>query len=95
MGKSKTFGEKISGVKHFYAEPLPGIPIMEIADDRRLVVENHMGVLEYSNKRICVSIRNGFYKITGDKLSISYMSRFRLVIVGRIELISIERGSSV
>ena len=95
MAKSKNINDKFFFGKHSYAEPLPGIPIMELAADKRMVIENHDGVVEYSDTRICVSIRNGVYRISGAHLSLSYMSRFQLIITGRIDMISIERSSAI
>lgn len=73
------------------AAPLPGLPIAELAGDRRLLIENHQGVTEYSPQRIRVCVRFGELCINGCGLSLAKMSKEQLVIFGSIDNISILR----
>ncbi len=70
---------------------LPGVPIVEMAGNRRVLVENHHGVAEYERTRIIILVKFGKIIITGIDLEISHMSRQQLVIVGCIDAVSIER----
>ena len=74
-----------------YAPPLPGLPIVEIVGDRRVLVENHNGVIDYSDSIICVRVKFGRLLIIGERLSLSYMSKSQLIITGYINSVAIER----
>ncbi len=75
-----------------YAPPLPGLPIVEMVGDRRLLVENHKGVIDYSDGTICVRVKFGKLRISGECLSLAYMSKWQLIITGYIHAVAIERG---
>lgn len=72
-------------------EPLPGQPIAEIAGDRRVLIENHQGVKEYTREKICVKVKYGQLTVCGCGLELSCMTREQLVISGRIDCITLHR----
>lgn len=72
-------------------EPVPGLPLIEIAGDRRVLIENHLGVREYSRERIGVNVKYGMVTICGCGLELSRMTREQLVISGRIDSLSLYR----
>ena len=69
-------------------QPLPGIPIVELAGDRRVLIENHLGVIAYCCHKVIVKVHCGFMCIYGDDLYIHKMSREQLVIAGRIDAVN-------
>ena len=73
------------------SEVLPGLPILEIAGDRRVLVERHAGVLEYSPDRICVRVSYGSVCIQGCGLELVRMSHQQLVIAGRVDSVCLQR----
>ena len=75
-------------------EPMPGIPLVEIAGDNRVLIENHRGVTEYSSNRIGIRVRYGVVLVCGQCMELSQMTKERLVISGRIDAISICRRNS-
>lgn len=72
-------------------EPLPGQPIIEIAGDRRVLIENHFGVKEYSRERIGVQVKYGVVTVCGCGLELTRMTKEQLVISGRIDGITLQR----
>lgn len=72
-------------------EPLPGQPIVEIAGDRRVLIENHMGVKAYGREMILVKVKYGDLRICGCGLELMKMTRDQLVICGRIDAVSLQR----
>ena len=72
-------------------EPLPGQPIIEIAGDRRVLIENHFGVKEYSRERIGVQGKYGVVTVCGCGLELTRMTKEQLVISGRIDGITLQR----
>ena len=64
--------------------PLPGIPLVEVCNNRRILIENHQGVVAYQNSEIIVKVRSGNICVCGDQLQLVRMSRYQLVITGVI-----------
>ena len=83
--------DRLLSSRNSYTPPLPGVPLLELAGMNRVMIENHTGVTEYSNTQICVSVCNGWYRVSGRELSLSYMSRCQLVISGKIDSVTVER----
>ena len=95
MKNQRSILTKISEEASSYAQFLPGIPIVEMAGDKRVLIENHSGVTEYSPQRIAVNVSFGCICICGTGMSLSCMSGQQLVIDGRIDTVSVVRGRSV
>lgn len=83
--------QKLADSADLSGEPLPGVPVVEMAGDRRVLIERHSGVSEYSRERICVKVRYGIVCICGCGLELTRMSREQLVISGRIDSIQLQR----
>lgn len=73
-------------------EPLPGLPLVEIAGHRRVLVENHRGIVEYGPQSICVKVKFGQICIRGTALELTKMTKGQLVISGCIESVHLVRG---
>lgn len=61
------------------------LPLVEIADDRRVLIEHHGGVSSYTAEQVSVRVRYGLLCVYGKKLCIARMTREQLVICGEIE----------
>ncbi len=72
-------------------QPLPGLPIAEIAGDSRVLVENHFGVKEYSSERIRIRVKYGHLCICGCGLQLMRMTKEQLVVCGRIDSVTLHR----
>lgn len=72
-------------------EPMPGLPIAELAGDSRVLIEHHMGIVEYEPGQIGVRMAYGRLCIRGSRLEMVCMTREQLVISGCIDSISILR----
>jgi len=73
-------------------EALPGQSIVELFSDRRILIEHHRGVLQYSDCEICIRLKFGLLRICGCQLELAKMSNQQLVITGRIDAMHIIRG---
>lgn len=91
MERNKHWVRRIADLADLAEEPLPGVPIVEIAGDRRVLIERHGGVTEYSRERICVNVRFGKVCVCGCGLELCHMSREQLVITGRIDGVQLLR----
>ena len=74
-------GEPISVVQ--------ALPLVELLGDRRVLIENHKGIVLYSHDEIDIKLNIGLLCITGCDLRIAYISGQRLVINGSIKCIAI------
>lgn len=72
-------------------EVFPILPIVELAGSRRVLVENHLGVTEYSAERIGIKMRYGEIQVCGGGLRLEHMTRVKLIITGQIDCISLIR----
>lgn len=91
MGKGRYFLERLTDEADLSAEPMPGQPIVEIAGDRRVLIENHFGVKAYSRERIVVKVKFGFVSVCGCSLELMRMTREQLVIRGKIDSVTLQR----
>lgn len=91
MGQKKNILQRMTDGLDLGEEPAPGQPLIEIAGEHRVLIENHSGVLEYTRERICVSVKYGIAAVCGCSLELKRMSREQLVISGKIESISLHR----
>ncbi len=92
MGKRKSFFEKLTLAADLPDEPIPRLPLVEIAGDRRVLIENHLGVVAYETDRICVRVTYGTVAVCGSNLELARMIRGQLVITGKIKNVELNGG---
>ena len=67
------------------------LPLVELAGCGRVLIENHAGVLSYSQEEIAVRVCYGWLQIAGQKMMLAEMSREQLVITGQIDGLTVHR----
>ena len=92
MARRKSFMERKSNAADLPDEPLPGLPLVEIAGERRVLIENHFGVTEYGTQVIRVKVKFGQICVSGNDLEIARMTKGQLIIAGCIDSIHLIRG---
>lgn len=73
------------------SESVPGVSVIELAGDRRVLVERHEGVTEYSRERISFKVPFGLVRVCGCGLELMKMTKGQLIITGRIDSIQLHR----
>lgn len=91
MVQKKHWVQRITEAAELHGEALPGVPLVEIAGDNRVLIECHGGVTEYGPEKICVKVRYGHVSILGCGLELAVMNRERLVICGQIHGVQLNR----
>lgn len=91
MGRSRRFWEQLALETELGAEGIPGVPIVEISGDRRVLIENHYGVKVYSRENIVVNVKYGWVSVCGCGLELLRMTKEQLVIQGRIDSVGLRR----
>ena len=89
MERAKHWVQKLADSADLPGELLPGMPLVEIAGQGRVLIEGHGGVSAYSREKICVQVRYGQVCITGCCLELVRMSREQLVICGKISSVQL------
>ena len=91
----KNWAQRLMTCADLAGEVQPGMPVVEILGDQRILIERHSGVTQYSNQEISVKISYGCIQITGSRLELASMTKSQLVITGRIDSLSLERGAAL
>ena len=90
--RGRQYLNRISEAVNLQTEPLPGMPLIEIVGDCRVLIEHHCGVVKYDRQRIYIKVPFGVIDVCGCDLQLSQMSREQLVITGTIHSVCLIRG---
>ena len=91
MDRGRTFWERLADDVDLASEPLPGQPIVELAGERRVLIENHLCVKAYSRESILVKVKFGCICVCGSGLELARMTREQLLIRGKIDSVALQR----
>ncbi len=91
MKHKKLLLERLADGADLSTEPLPLQPLVEIAGEGRVLIENHHGVTAYSDVCISARVRYGVVHIYGCGLELCHMSKQQLVITGKIDKVELCR----
>lgn len=83
--------ERLAAEIDITQEAFPGQTIVEILNDHRLLIENHLGVAAYNCEKIVVKTKFGCICVCGKCLELIHMTKEKLVIKGRISGIELKR----
>ena len=89
MGKARRWLDQLADQADLPGEA--GLPLMELAGDRRGLIEHHQGGTQYSSGCICVKVKYGLLSVEGCGLELARMSREQLIIRGRIDQVRLIR----
>lgn len=92
MKQHKHIWDQIAVSADLCSEPIPKQPLVELAGDRRVIIENHYGVTGYGSNEICVNVRYGHILICGDGLELVRMTKEQLVVMGTINCVKLCKG---
>lgn len=82
--RRKNLMDRVTAAIDLSTEPIPGKPLIEIFDNRKILIENHCGVLSYEPDKICIKTKYGNVIVCGEALNLSKMSRDILCICGTV-----------
>ena len=83
---------KITEKAALHAEALPGVPLVEISGDDRILIENHICVAGYRESEIHIRFSYGMLCICGEDLVLACAKKEQLIIHGRICSVTMHRG---
>ncbi len=91
MVQKGRWAQRLTDAAQLHGEVFPGMPLVELAGENRVLIECHGGVTEYSPTKICVRVKYGAVCVCGCGLELAVMTKERLVISGRIDGIHLNR----
>lgn len=89
MKNAKNLLERMTFAADLPGESIPGTPLVELAGNRRVLIEHHHGVTEYGCGEIRVKVSYGQVCICGSGLELARMTKEQLVITGSIDAITL------
>lgn len=72
-------------------EMIAKLPLVEILGEKRVLIENHLGVVGYSSEEIQIKVSYGTLSVSGCGLCFAQINREQLVINGQIDSIILLR----
>lgn len=91
LKESRRWLDRLTEAADLPGENPPGQPIIELAGDKRVLIEHHKGVIQYGCEKICVKVKFGTVRICGYGLELAQMTKEQLVICGRIDSVTLCR----
>ena len=79
-----------ASVSLLYNPTLKNMPVA-VCGDKEIYIENHEGLLEYSDEIISVKMRDGIIRLCGHKLRIIALRSRDIVVNGEFERVEYEK----
>ena len=81
----KKLAEDVSELLDLPEDAVLGSARVEITAGKRLLIDNHRGVLSYSEETVTALLPDGKLTVCGDRLQMKAMTDRQLLITGRID----------
>lgn len=91
MKQNKHIIARLADTADLSDEVIPGVPLVEIAGDSRVLIEHHCGLSEYSCESICANVKFGAVQVKGSNLELTRITKEQLIISGCIESVMLLR----
>lgn len=75
-------------------EIMARLPKVEITGFSKLSVEQHNGILEYTDEVVTVAVSFGRIRVIGSGLSISLMNHGYIIVVGNLQCVEMIAGDA-
>lgn len=90
MNMKRNISGKLSERLDLPNEALTDTPLTRVCGRQSVSIENHHGIVEYTEQCVRVSVRRGTVAILGERLSIARMTRRCVEIRGAIRAVELE-----
>ncbi len=74
------------------SEYITKVPLVELAGYKRVLIENHLGVIAYAPEEIQIKVSYGRLSVDGQCLKFIQIDKNQLVITGQIDGVKLFRG---
>lgn len=86
--KKEAIGKAMADLLEIPGDLVLDLPKITMLGRQELYLENHKGIIEYSQKRLRINLTRGFIEILGDELEIKALLPDEMKIIGEIKQIS-------
>ena len=89
MRRNSKILNKLTTLPYLQDEPIPGLPLVEIVGDCRVLIEHHLGITEYGREKIVIKVHQGKICVCGLSMELFKVTKSQLVIKGTIFSVNI------
>lgn len=86
----KSFTDAVSEKIAVPQETISQLPLIELHGKRCVCIENHCGIMEYTQEQVRVAVRRGTVAVIGSRLEISRMTKRIVEIRGSVQRVELE-----
>lgn len=86
----KNFTDTVSEKISVPQETMSQIPLVQLRGKRSVCIENHCGILEYTDSLVKVQVKRGNIAVIGCRLEIARMTKRIVEIRGNIQRLELE-----
>ena len=79
-----SFAQRLGKVLEIPGEAMFALPTVQWTGEDTLVVQNHLGIADYTPAAVVIDTRCGQYRVQGEELYLELFSREMLVLRGNI-----------
>lgn len=89
-GRKKKWRQNLADLFELPREIILNLPRLTVIGNVQCYLENHRGVIEYTDEKVRVSVNGGEIIILGGNLVIRYLANEEIAIEGNIETVNYE-----
>ena len=89
MFRRHNFLKSVLNFADMESELQPRVPVVELAGNRRVLIENHHAVIDYASDEIRVKVDSGEISVQGCDLQLAKLAKEQLVITGRVRCVAL------
>lgn len=86
----RKFNEFLADALRMPKDVIMDLPRVSICGDREIYIENHKGLMEYTDNEISIKMNDGIIHLKGRELRIIVMEYERMVVNGIFERVEYE-----
>jgi len=94
MRRNKGIAKAAERIERWQCATISAMPLVEIYNQKRVLIEHHNGIESYGNTDIQIKTRNGRITVKGNHLQMIKICKEKLVITGEIHAVSFGRSGN-
>lgn len=87
----RKFREYVADTLHLPKDVIMDLPRISICGDKEIYIENHKGIITYTDLEIRVKMNDGIINLFGKKLRIIMLEPDRMIVNGDFERVEYEK----
>lgn len=79
--------EKVAEISEFPRDAVLGIPLLTVLGQSEFTLENHTGIIEYTDTLLRIQVKGGQIRVTGERLQVVYYANDEMKVTGCIHAV--------